>query len=215
MYKVIYNDVLIDLMEEIKYARYLTKAGHAVVTDRTSANCIFGSDGITLYHVKGFPFPTGKTLKTVTITKISEIEYKKLQEEFNLNSTSIVDRGVINLKQKKVKECRELCNKRILEGIRVWLSDGKEHHFELTLEDQLNLLEIRYLLNTGMDSFIYHETGGICKEFSKEDMIKIIDASFIHKQNELQYFNKLKAYINSLNNITEICNCNYGMQLKD
>ena len=47
MYKFIYNNNVIDVVDKIKYLRYLEKSKRTVVTDSSSANCVQGSDNIT------------------------------------------------------------------------------------------------------------------------------------------------------------------------
>ena len=84
-----------------------------------------------------------------------------------------------------------ICHNRIIDGFRVVLSDGESHHFELSIEDQLNLLEIKSLIENGQKSFIYHETDSLSKEFSLEDMEKIIDSLKGCPQTEIQ-----QAFIN-------------------
>lgn len=212
MYKVLYDNIVIDVLDEIKYARFLSKSGHTVITDATSANCIIASNNKDRYHIKGVPYPKGCKFKTVTLVQIDEDEYRKLLSQLN-NSDSIVDNGIRLLKQKKIAEMSNACHDKIVNGIRIILSDNKIHHFELSLEDQVNLLEIKYMIDKGQQKFVYHETDGICKEYSLEDMQKIIDESFKHKQNNLLYFNSLKHYISTLNNIYDIIDLEYGVNI--
>lgn len=210
MYKIVYNDIVIDVIETIRYAKYLSKSKHTVITSKASANCIIGSNNKDRYHIKGVPYPKDCNFKTVSIIEIDEKEYKEL---INNKSNTIIDSGIRQLKQNKIKEMSNVCHDKITTGIRVILSDNKVHHFELSLEDQLNLLEIKYLIDKGETSFIYHETDCLCKEYSLEDMQKIIDASLKHKQHHLTYFNKLKNHINKLQNINEITEIEYGISI--
>lgn len=213
MYKIVYDNIVIDVIETIKYARYLTKSKHTVITDKTSANCIIGSNNKDRYHIKGVPYPQGCDFKTVSIIEIDEKEYKELLSKLNGKSDTIKDSGIRLLKQTKIKEMSEICHNNITNGVRLILSDNKLHHFELSLEDQINLLEIKYLIDKGETSFIYHETDCLCKEYSLEDMQKIIDASLKHKQHHLTYFNKLKNHIIKLQTINEITAIQYGIEI--
>jgi hypothetical protein len=214
LYKIVYDNIVIDVIETIKYARYLSKSKHTAITDKTSANCIIGSNNKDRYHIKGIPYPKGCNFKTVSIIEIDEKEYNELLNQLSSKSDTIIDSGIRQLKQKKIKEMSEICHNKITNGIRVVLSDNKLHHFELSIEDQVNLLEIKYLIDKGESEFIYHETDCLCKSYSLEDMQKIIDASFNHKQYHLTYFNKLKNHINKLQTINEIIAVEYGINIE-
>ena len=55
MYKIIYNDNVIDVVKDLKYLRYLEKSNHYVTTDSSSANCIQGSNDV-VYWLQGTKF---------------------------------------------------------------------------------------------------------------------------------------------------------------
>lgn len=205
-----YNNIVIDVLKEIKYAKILKKSGHTVVTNKTVANCIMASNNKDRYHLKGVPYPEGHNLKTVTVIKITEDEYNSLLHNIKDNET-FIDCGIRSLRQNKIKEMSEVCHKKIIGGKRILLSDNKLHHFELSLEDQVNLLEIKYLIDHGDTTFIYHETDGLCKEYSLTDMKYIIQELLKHKQYHIRYFNTLKNHINTLTHINEISAVYYGM----
>ena len=213
MYKILYKNMIIDVVDNIRYAKYLSNCNRTVITNKTCANCIIGSNNKDRYHLKGMPYPDGCDFKTVSAIKIDEKEYNDLQNKIKSNSTGINNYGINIVKKNKIQEMSKICHDKIIDGFRVQLSDGELHHFELSIEDQLNLLEIKSLLESGQKSFIYHETDGIYKEFSSEDMYKILKKAFEHKQQNLLYFNKLKNHIHKLNNINDISNIKYGVKI--
>lgn len=210
MYKVLFDNVVIDILESIKYARYLKKSKHTVVTDHSSANCIIASNNVDKYHLSSLPYPEGCNIKTVTVVPIDADEYKLLTAELKKAET-VVDIGLRHLKQNKIKEMSDICHQKITQGTRVLLSDNQFHHFELSVEDQLNLQDIRYELDIGADTITYHETGQICKEYSATDMRTVIDTLYKHKQKHIQYFNQLKREINSKESIDAIINVRYEL----
>ena len=212
MYKVIYENVIIDVLKEVRYAKYLTNSKRTIITNSTSANCIIASNRRDKYHVNGMPYPKGCNLKTVSLIKISEDEYIKLMETVTAED-NFVGQGILNMKKAKIEEMRDVCNREILEGVSVVLSDNDVHHFTMSLEDQLNLLEIRYLIDNGQDIFIYHETNGANKEYHSNDMKLIINALFENKQKHLLHFNRLKQYITSLTNAESVSAVQYGMKV--
>ena len=77
MYKIIYNNLVIDVINKPKYFRYLTKSGRTVITDKTSAHCVMGSDNKTLYLLQGVIRPEGKEWKEVSLVPISEYALPK------------------------------------------------------------------------------------------------------------------------------------------
>ena len=83
-FKIMHNNMLVDLLTEIKWVRYLPRQKRLVMTDRQSANAIMGSDNDTVYHICGRPFTFNTDVKTVEIIQISEAEYGKLSTEFAL-----------------------------------------------------------------------------------------------------------------------------------
>ena len=213
MYKVIYDNVVIDVLENVKYGKYLTKSKHVVTSSRASANCIISSNNQDKYHLKGVPYPDGSNFKSVSLVKIDENEYNELISKFTKNKKSITESGLRNVKNNKIKEMSDICHQTIVNGTNIILSDRHSHHFELSIEDQINLLEIKYLIDKGETSFIYHETNCLSKEYSLKDMKKIIDELFEFKQKNLIHFNKLKNHINNLSNINDVTNVTYTMQV--
>ena len=102
------------------------------------------------------------------------------------------------------------CSKNITAGIDIHYSETLTKHFDLTLEDQLNLQNIKYLIFQGETQFAYHSKGEPFRYYSKEEMQLIIDAANRHILYHNSYFNSLRNYINSLENIEEVDSIYYG-----
>lgn len=210
MYKVIFEGAVIDLLEDIKYAKYLKRSKAVVVTDKGSANCIIASNNTDIYHLSGLKHPDNSDIKTVTVVPITADEYRNLviaPKSFD----SLVEEGLRTIKQNKVQAMRQICQDKIVSGCDILLSDDKFHHFEFSIEDQLNLQDIKYDIMSGVQSFIYHETGQLCREFSADDMRVVIDTLQLNKQKHLEYFNELKNKIYSLQSIDDVINVRYEL----
>ena len=69
------------------------------------------------------------------------------------------------------------------------------------------------MINTSDEKIIYHADGERCKYFSKDEMKMIIDKAMNFKTYHTTYFNGLKAYINSVNDIITIGDIKYGDKL--
>lgn len=205
MYKVVYDNVVIDVLTSVRYGKYISGTGRVVATDKSVADCIVASNLKDRYLLKGVPVPEGCPYIQVSLVPIDEDEYNSLIDQESTN----VEVGMRRFKQTKIEELRNICNESILAGLQVELSDKNLHHFTLSIEDQLNLLEIRNLIAAGETEFVYHESDGEYKLFSKEDMEKIILEAFRHKQHKLIRFNKLKQYVNQLASLDAISKVSY------
>ena len=87
MYKILYNNQIIDVIKEIQYIKYLPMTKRMINVDRLQANGIISSDGNNVYHISGTEnnFIDGK--KTVQIIPIEEEEYLKLTTQIQENQS--------------------------------------------------------------------------------------------------------------------------------
>ena len=77
MYKIVYQNMIIDVMKKPKYCKYLQRANRTLLCDKMSANCIVSSNGEQVYHIKGtLAVPTN--YKSVEIVEIDKEEYDYL-----------------------------------------------------------------------------------------------------------------------------------------
>lgn len=206
-YSIICDDKIIDIVQKPTFVKVLP-SGRVAFTDKASANGIASSDGKTIYT---FESVARKNTKVVIINEISENEFNRLKNLLNSNQEITADAGT--LKQAidaAIHKLSEVCHNKITEGFSVRLSDGNVHNFRLTTEDQLNLLTLESLLNSGAQTFIYHATNEPCKVFSRSEMNKVINMFKQHILYHTTYFNVAKQYIASLVNIDEVTSFTYG-----
>lgn len=83
MYKVIHNNLIIDLMKEPRYVRYLQKTKRFIGTDRLAATGVMSSDGEEFYQLADKPRLSPEKLRVVQLVKISEEEFNKLSSQKN------------------------------------------------------------------------------------------------------------------------------------
>lgn len=223
MYKILYNDITIDVIKKIKYCRYLPGINRMILTDAISANCIVSSDGSEVYHLAGTPsLPEG--YKTVTIVPIDKAEYDYL--------TSLISRGepiqadLLKSRENKIAEMSIASRNTIYAGVDITLSDGVTYHFSFTDQDQsqIGLLTIaaktasmlemmgQATNETGKD-YPWHPDGGDCIFYSREDMITIgtVMQNYITHQNS--YFHALRNYIQSMSSALRISEITYGIEV--
>ena len=65
----------------------------------------------------------------------------------------------------------------------------------------------------GMEMIPYHADGEICKFYSPDDINNIIEAATQYKIYHTTYYNALKNYVNSLDDINTIQQIEYGVVL--
>lgn len=119
------------------------------------------------------------------------------------------------VKAVKSAEMSATCNKIITNGFDAILSDGENHHFSLTIQDQLNLITLSSMVAAGETVISYHADGELCKGYSVEDITTIINTATSFKTYHVTYFNSLKVYIDSMNDINEINNVVYGIDIPE
>ena len=223
MYKILYDNMTIDVVKRIKYCKYLQRSGRMLLTDAVSANGIVSSNGSEVYHLAGTPsMPEG--YKTVTILPISEEEYEYL--------TSLITKGepikedLIKARENKISEMSDASEAAIHAGKDITLSDGVAYHFSFTDQDQsqIGLLTIaaktadilemlgQSTNETGND-YPWHPDGGDCVFYSREDMITIGTAMQNHITYHNSYFHALRNYIQSMNNPLTISEITYGIEV--
>lgn len=119
------------------------------------------------------------------------------------------------IKANKTAEMSSACRAAIVAGFDVTLSDGKDHHFSLTVEDQLNLNALFGLLAAGAEQVPYHADGETCVYFTATDMQTVVQEATAHKTYHESYFNSLKAYIASKRTAAAVNAIEYGTEIPE
>jgi hypothetical protein len=215
MFKVIHNNVVVDILETVTYVRYLKKSNKFVNTDKTSADGFRSSSMDTVYILEGKDCPPRKNLLIVKLVKITKSEYDNLRLLMDTQNSIEADTLVLKYsRQLKLAELSVACNNAITAGVTVLLSDGVYHDFRLTVEDQLNLASFQNQINNGVKKFLYHETGKLVRWFTSDDMNLIISAADRHRFKHTTYYNLLKHCIHNMYNKDEIESVYYGIPLE-
>lgn len=219
MYKILYNNITIDVMKRIVYCKSLNN-GRTIRTDKMSANCIISSNGEEVYHIVGTP-SASERYKSVKIIPIQKDEYDYLQSLITNGKPISVD--LITARENKIAEMSAISEQIIYNGTDVTLSDGNTYHFSFTNHDQskigflataaqtANTLESIGLPTneTGKD-YPWHADGGDCVFYSRMDMMAIGDAMQKYITFHNSYFHALRNYINDMTNPLKILEIEYG-----
>lgn len=100
-FKIIYNYIVIDILDSVQYVRWLKRGKKFVKTEMTSANGILASDGINIYHVEGMPeFDGMGNYKTVHMIQIDKEEYDKLNSQMVECDVIFVDESIFSTEEK-------------------------------------------------------------------------------------------------------------------
>lgn len=234
-YKVIKDNEFVGIGTSYELRKYQLKHGILLVADDNTAQYIQIDD--KLYRDNWFKVLTTNTIEyeTASISVIDESEYQQLfeaidageeisnvtndEDTYYQEDDNVVDSDSIitldYLKTQKIKEMSYYCNQAIVNGFDVELSDGRTHHFSLTVQDQLNLITLSSLAASGVDNIPYHADGELCEFFSVNDIQMIVKAATELKTYHTTYYNSLKLFIQSLVDRDDVANVIYGANIPD
>lgn len=222
MFKVLYNNITIDVLKKPIYCRYLP-SGRTLRTDKVSANCIVSSDGSGFYHLVGTPAIPDE-YKSVELIEIDQDEYDYLQSL--VMEGKPIDIDLFQAREDKIAEMSAMSEQIIHAGADITLSDGVTYHFSFSDQDQFQIgflataaknaqmLESMGLPTneTGKD-YPWHADGGDCIFYSREDMITIGSTMQNYITYHNSYFHALRNYIQDMHNPLKIMEIKYGVEV--
>lgn len=222
MFKVLYNNITIDVLKKPIYCRYLP-SGRTLRTDKVSANCIVSSDGSGFYHLVGTPAIPDE-YKSVEIVEIDQDEYDYLQSL--VMEGKPIDIDLFDARETKIEEMSAMSERIIHAGTDITLSDGVTYHFSFSDQDQFQIgflataaknaqmLESMGLPTneTGKD-YPWHADGGDCIFYSRADMITIGSTMQNYITYHNSYFHALRNYIQDMHNPLKIMEIKYGVEV--
>lgn len=108
------------------------------------------------------------------------------------------------ISQKKT-ELSEKCEKVIVAGV-----DIGNAHYSLTIEDQANILALTPLAQAG-NSVFYHQDGEMCREYSSDEFLAVVNAATVFKTLQTTYCNLLMRQVETMTNTEEVRAVKYGV----
>lgn len=171
----------------------------------------------TIYE-RGLVVEIDKDIYDSFQTAIEKNEIIEINDEeptpININIIDPIEETSIEfIKASKITEMSYYCRTTIEDGFDLELR-GEMHHFSLDTQDQLNLISLSAMAQT-QEYIPYHADGESCIFYTAEEMGKIIEAATAFKIYHTTYYNALKGYINSLNDIGEIAEIQYGIEIPE
>lgn len=231
-YKIICDTKFIGVATQIDLRKYQKKHNLLLSCDEQNAQYI-ELEGF-LYHSSWMAPITEDEIdyETADIIEIDQSEYLVLkeskyssispsleednEEDGEEESTELPVEEEITLeyvKERKVEALNQACRKEITSGIDVEFEDENSYHFSLTTQDQLNIITLKELSNSGEKNLSYHADGEPCRYFT-EDEIGLLYAKMIsHKTYHTTYFNSLRQYVFAQKTIEKVSAIEYGITI--
>ena len=231
-YKIIKDNNFIGIASSTNIVRYQQR-NHCFVS-ATEADGEFIECNGQLYHSgwlrpvpNNFPYP----FEQVIIVEITEEEYniyysaiehneeiiEQEEEEIETTPTIFIDPieevSVEFMKSSKIAEMSSTCRATIEAGFDLDIR-GETRHFSLTMQDQLNLMNLSIMAQT-QELIPYHADGEETTFYTNNEINMITQAATELKVYNTTYYNALKTYINSLETIEEISAITYGTPIPD
>jgi hypothetical protein len=229
-FKVISSNKVIDVLEDPVWV----KQGKNELVRRCNANDAMGvvsSDSEKTWHIDGMIAFVGKNYEDVIVTDITEDEADELKVLLNLGADiedvdgkddvsweepeqeeipTVENETVKQVKERALEKLSNDCQAVIYIGTDVTLSDGTTKHFDLKIEDQLNLITLSTLIASGETLIPYHASDELCTYYSAADIMSVIDTATKYKTYHTSYYNSLKNWVMSMDSISEIGAVKYG-----
>lgn len=229
-YKLISGTNIVGIATSLDFRRFQKKHKIILICDEQAAQYVQYKD--ILYH-DNWMLPITSDLyeyESAEVIQIDEKEYNTLKTALETEDEIVIEpetpveeepeyvdpNEVITVdyvKSVKIAEMSNTCNNVITNGFDVVLSDGNSYHFSLTTQDQLNLITLSSMVANGEKQIPYHADGELCRFYSAEDINIIITTATQFKTYQISYFNALKAYIGSLDDMNEIGAITYGIEI--
>lgn len=119
---------------------------------------------------------------------------------------------VNEVRDMKISALSSICNRQIVKGVDIDV-DGNTEHFSYTEEDQANIKELFDLAVQTNVPMYYHSDGNSCKLYTIEQIAALYKTAAMNKMHHITYFNQLKMYLGTLNDLDDINSVEYGTEL--
>lgn len=97
-YKVIKDNKVIDVLDQLIYLKYQPKHKIMVLSDENEAQAILSSNGNTIWHERTlYNVPVENDYDTVDLVEISKYEYEQLKRQYLMSYQEIIDEYTLSL----------------------------------------------------------------------------------------------------------------------
>lgn len=223
-YRVVQNNSIVDaLVSPVVKLKFQSRNSRWMVLDSEDCDGVRSSDGSCVWVLN-----PELSSDFVHISEVTQEEYNAIVDALNMSNRDPIeyeepkdpDEGdditLEFIKSSKISEMSDMCNQTIISGVDVTLSSGNVEHFDLTHDDQINLIELKdYVRYENVQYVPYHSKGGACKIYTADDILVIADAARKFKMVHTAYFNNLRDWINSMETVEEVSGVFYGIDIPD
>lgn len=229
-YKIYTDDIFIGIVCSTDYVTYQPQ--NEMLTRSNEEVGQFVDYNQKLYRdtwMKPLPNERSYEYQSAIISPITEEEYNILFSSIERNEeiytgkqvepevvSQFLQPSTVTLefvRTSKINDMSAVCRETIENGFDLELR-GEEHHFSLDTQDQLNLMSLG-MMAQNQSMIPYHADGENCIFYTSEEINEIIDTANAFKIYHTTYYNALKNYINALNNIEDIANIEYGIEIPE
>lgn len=232
-FKLIREGEIVDALcdEEASWMVENPRSLSVYVGSMESAKGVLSSDGATVWHIEGKEkFHDYPDYPTVAMEEIGPGEYQWLLDELQVGRTITTEpeenlpvdatpaddtpfsTELEYLKQLKTSELNKTCKEVIVAGFFCTLSDGVQHHFGWTLEDQANFTSRMIQLMSGMvQACDYYDYDGRCLSLTAEDMQMIASVADVHASYYRAYFHCLVMLVSDLEDAESVWGVEWGI----
>lgn len=223
-YKILKENQIIDVVTNPVCVCHNKNNKRLLRCDWQKAEGIVDSKG-SIWYVEGWVQNPALTEKLVKLFEISYQEYEQLKEalsseevithpEESVQRNTSVEKITIDLiREYTIKKMSEQCAQHIINGINVEIR-GVQEHFDLTLEDQINLISLKQLVENGETLVPYHSKNGKCALYTSQEINKIVQAATQHRIYHTTYYNSLKIFISQMD-MSNLERAYYGMEIPE
>lgn len=234
-FKVIQGDRFLGVVTDQNFVRYSAKSGRLHVCKAIDGELLVLNDK---FYRDDWMLPLGSDTpveyEAATVVSIPETEYDILNkvnvtEPVNLESLynteqeeeksekvpdEITTATIDAVRQHKLEELSAACRESIEGGFDLVLRDGATHHFSLTQNDQINLIDLQTAL-TLHDELVYHADGELMQFLGEADAQDILLGARKWRNYNLALYNSFKNWINCLEDISAIDAVTYDSEIPD
>lgn len=161
--------------------------------------------------VIAYPIYEPNTIPTEVVEDALSYEYDVKTNTFTKIPYDDLKKAYINdYRNTKIMMLKGICNSVITMGI-----DYNNEHYSLNSEDQMNISRLASIAKDDEDKtpLIYHADGEECRVYTKHEIIELSNKMNAWISYNTTYYNLMKQYINTIDNVDDIPSINYNDQL--
>ena len=128
-----------------------------------------------------------------------------LDDDGNISDVIKTSEPINEVISQKKSELSAECEKTIVAGV-----DVGDAHYSLTIEDQANILALTPLAQAG-NSVFYHQDGEMCREYSSDEFLAVVNAATVFKTLQTTYCNLLMRQVEAMTDAEEVRAVKYGV----